>query len=154
MSNFVSHHTALSVSDMDRSVVFYEFFGYRKVLTWEASDESLSIVHLKNEQGHVLELVGYADAAVIAPPGVGNDLNKVGVKHMAFHVKDIQAAHDEIVSAGLGEVTDVTSGRTQMDLFFVRDPDGLWVEILKDDRRLDPENPTLIREEPRLLEGE
>lgn len=154
MSKFLAHHTALSVLDVDRSVNFYDFFGYRKVLTWEASDGSLSLVHLQNDQGHVLELVCYADALSIAPPSVGNDLNRVGVKHIAFHVEDVRAAREEIMSAGLGEVTDITSGRTQMDLFFVRDPDGLWVEILKDDRQLDSENPTVIREEPRLLEGE
>jgi catechol 2,3-dioxygenase-like lactoylglutathione lyase family enzyme len=154
MMKFLAHHTALSVADIERSVSFYEFFGYRKVLTWEALDGSLSIGHLRNEQAHMLELVCYADASTIPPPGVGNDLNEIGVKHIAFHVDDVQAARDEIVARELGEVTELTAGRTQMELFFVRDPDGLWVEVLKDDRRLSPEHPALIQEEPRLLEGE
>jgi catechol 2,3-dioxygenase-like lactoylglutathione lyase family enzyme len=154
MTEFIVHHTAISVADADRSVKFYEYFGFREILTWQASDDSLSIVHLMNDRDQVLEIVCYAKPEIGPIPGVGNDLDRVGVKHMAFHVDDVEAVRDDIAARGLGEVTEITHGRTQMDLFFVRDPDGLWVEVLTDDRKLDSADPVVIHEDPRLLEGE
>lgn len=154
MQKFINHHTAISVIDIDRSVAFYEYFGYQKVFIWEASDDSLTIVHLKNPQEHCLEIVCYSDPTTVPPPGVGNELDHVGVKHIAFHVDDLEAVRDDILDRDLGEVTEITRGRTLMDLFFVRDPDGLWVEVLTDDRTLRSDDPLTIREAPRLLEGE
>lgn len=154
MSSFTIHHTAISVRDVDRSLAFYEYFGFRPVLTWQASDDSLTIVHLRNSDDQILELVCYSEPQTGPLPSVGNDLNQIGVKHIAFHVDDLETIRMDILSRGLGEVTEISHGRTQMDLFFVRDPDGLWVEVLADDRNLDSGDPVTIREDPRLLEGE
>lgn len=154
MSQFSLHHAAISVANLARSTRFYEYFGFRTALTWEASDGSLTIAHLRDPNGQYLEIVCYSRPDIGPEPAVGNDLDRVGVKHIAFHVDDLQPVWDDIVAKGLGEVTDITSGRTRMDLFFVRDPDGYWVEILTDDRDLDVENPVTISEAPRLLEGE
>jgi len=154
MSDFRVHHTAVSVRDVERSVAFYEYFGFRTVFTWQASDASLSIVHMRTQRGEILELLRYADHQTIAPPTVGNDLAHIGVKHLALAVDDLQSVYDDIVARKLGEVTEIIHGRTLIDLFFVRDPDGLWVEVLNDTRVLDPANPRVIEEAPRLLEGE
>jgi len=32
------------------------------------------------------------------------------------------------------ENTSITVGRTKVSYFFIKDPDGVWVEIVKDDR--------------------
>jgi glyoxylase I family protein len=154
MPTFRVHHTAISVRDVDRSVAFYEYFGFRTVFTWSANDGSLSIVHMQTGRGEILELLRYTDHITGEPLSVGNDLARVGVKHLALAVDDLQAVYDDIVTQNLGEVTDIIRGRTLIDLFFVRDPDGLWVEVLHDERSLDPTNPVVIEEAPRLLEGE
>lgn len=155
MSSFRVHHIALSVLDLERSTEFYRYFGFRVVFVWEASDGSLKISHLRNEGGDFLELVCYASAqAPDLAPGVGNNLDQVGVKHLALITSDPAAVRNEIVEHNLGEVTDLTHGRTQVDLFFVRDPDGYWVEVLSDARSLDAAHPTRVREAPRLLAGE
>jgi len=154
MPEFRVHHTAVSVSDLERSASFYEYFGFRNVLAWQATDASLSIVHMQTERGAILELLHYADHSTGAPPSVGNDLAQVGVKHLALAVDDLQSVYDDIVTRELGEVTEIIHGRTLIDLFFVRDPDGLWVEVLCDKRKLDPAKPVVIEEAPRLLEGE
>jgi glyoxylase I family protein len=154
MSEFRIHHTAISVTDVDRSVAFYEYFGFRTVFTWRASDQSLSIVHMQTESGSILELLCYAEHQSGAQPTVGNDLARIGVKHLALAVDDLQDVYDDIVARNLGEVTEIIRGRTLIDLFFVRDPDGLWMEVLSDKRSLDRSNPVVIEEAPRLLNGE
>jgi len=30
--------------------------------------------------------------------------------------------------------TKITEGRTKVSYFFIKDPDGVWVEFVKDDR--------------------
>jgi glyoxylase I family protein len=155
MTEFTLHHIAVTVSDLDRSAAFYKHFGFEPVLSWAAADGSVTIVHLQHPAGHLLELVTYRNLVLpTKPPAVGNDLDVVAVKHLAVRVDDIAAAHAEIVALDLGEVTDLQHGRTRMDLFFVRDPDGLWVEVVEDNRQLDPAAPEHIVEAPRLLEGE
>lgn len=155
MTVYSLHHVAVTVSDLERSIGFYEQLGFRQALSWKASDGSISIVHLQDSGGQFLELVHYREHVLpSAPPAVGNDLDVVAVKHLAVRVDDVAAAHAEITDLDLGEMTELQQGRTRMDLFFVRDPDGLWVEILQDDRQLDLRAPENIIEAPRLLDGE
>lgn len=156
MANFRFHHVAISVADVERSAAFYNFFGFNLALKWRADDGSLVLAHFLHPTGSILEVVRYA--AHVAPerlPGVGNDLDRIGVKHLALHTDDdLDALHDEITSTNLGEATAIQNGRTGFRLFFVRDPDGYWVEVLQDKRSLDVNDPTDIVETPRFLPGE
>jgi catechol 2,3-dioxygenase-like lactoylglutathione lyase family enzyme len=147
VSEFSPHHVALSVRDCAASARFYEFFGYEVVLTWQAEDDSLTIVHLMRSDGQVVELFGYAANRAAAPltPAPGNDLDRLGLKHFAFNVEDIEGAREAILAATLGEVTPIVHGRTRIAYFFVRDPDGNWVEIVQEDRGLDPQRPWQLR---------
>jgi catechol 2,3-dioxygenase-like lactoylglutathione lyase family enzyme len=132
---FTAHHFALSVADLDVSVQFYASFGFRSRFAWEADDASLRIIHLILD-GFILELFCCADNAGDPPldQEIGNDLTRIGVKHLALHVADLQAAKRHLASAGLDTGTEITHGRTGLEYFFVRDPDGLWLEIVEDHR--------------------
>jgi catechol 2,3-dioxygenase-like lactoylglutathione lyase family enzyme len=66
---------------------------------------------------------------------VGNDLETVGVKHLALRVPSVREARATLEQTG-AVVTDTARGRTGIDYFFVRDPDGIWVEIVQDDRAI------------------
>jgi glyoxylase I family protein len=148
VAEFTTHHVALSVRDCAVSARFYEFFGYEIVVTWQAADDSLTITHMRRPDGQVVELFAYAANRAAIPLDVrkGNDLDKLGIKHFAFNVKDIESARDAILAAALGEVTLVTTGRTRIAYFFVKDPDGNWVEIVQDGRSLDPAHPWRLHE--------
>ncbi len=148
MTEFTTHHVALSVRDCAVSARFYEFFGYETVVTWQAVDDSLTIAQMRRPDGHVVELFAYAAnrAALPLELSKGNDLDKLGIKHFAFNVKDIENARHGILAAALGEVTLITTGRTRIAYFFVQDPDGNWVEIVQDDRSLDPAQPWQLHE--------
>jgi len=135
---FSAHHTAISVTDIKRSILFYENIGFSVVMQWQAEDKSLKIVHMKLK-GMLLELFCYA-----SPKGdsVQNQtlemgLKKIGVKHFGLRVDDIEVARRQLIEVGLiDDSVAVTKGRTGIEYFFIRDPDGLFVEIVQDDRSL------------------
>ena len=95
-------------------------------------DVDLSIAHLARPDGLLLEVFRYRNAEAAAlEVGAGNDMEQVGVKHVAFDVDDVAAVRSELVRRG-HEVTEIRRGRGGFDFCFVADPDGMWVEILQD----------------------
>jgi len=155
MNGLRFHHVCISVQDLDRTAAFYSHFGFSRAFEWRATDGSLSICHFAHPTGVVLEAVRYAENTTPADrPGVGNDLSRVGVKHLALHVDDIDETYRYVTEQDLGETTSVSLGRTGFRLFFLRDPDDIWLELLSDERSLDVQNPTIIEEAPRLIPGE
>jgi catechol 2,3-dioxygenase-like lactoylglutathione lyase family enzyme len=145
---FGAHHVAISVRDLDATAAFYGVLRFRLRLLWQARDGSLKIAHFANPDGYFLEAFAYADNATLPPLdlALGNDPSSIGVKHFSFAVHDLQATRAELIEQGVKSVTEIGRGRTEMDFFFVQDPDGIWVEITMDDRNLSSD-------EPRFLEG-
>jgi glyoxylase I family protein len=130
------HHIAITVRDITISQPFYEKLGFSEVHRWDADDNSIVIVHLKMDTV-VLELFEYAENRN-APPlqlEVANNLSALGVKHFGIKVADVNTAFEQMKKAGyeLGN-PEVKNGRTKVDYFFIKDPDGMWVEIVQDDR--------------------
>jgi catechol 2,3-dioxygenase-like lactoylglutathione lyase family enzyme len=132
---FRSHHIALSVRDLAATIAFYRTFGFEPV--FRVDDVDLSIVHLTRPDGAGLELFRYPENAELRAQHArpGNDMEDVGVKHMAFAVDDLEAVHAEFERAGFA-TTEIRHGRADVDFFFVADPDGVWVEIVRDERHL------------------
>ena len=133
---FSPHHTAISVTEMNRSVGFYERLGFEVVMQWQADDRSLTIIHMKLA-GMLLELFCYASSeeGAVKSRTLESDLKRVGVKHFGLRVDDIESAQTLLIEAGMLDASiPVTKGKTGIDYIFIRDPDGLFVEIVQDDR--------------------
>lgn len=139
------HHIGISVSEIERAVVFWEaFLGVSA--TWRRLLDG----------GYLSDVTGYPgihlEAAVIAlPGGVVLELLEYQVDHRAprdpatahpgnvhicFAVDDLDAAWDRALSCGAAPVSpgpvDITEGpNAGARSCYLRDPDGVTIELFQ-----------------------
>lgn len=128
---FSVHHVSLSVNKLNETIEFYKKFGFK--LKREYHDEAVDIVHLTLKNS-VLELFHHKNSNPL-PEHCKNhstDLQFIGTKHLGIGVKDINKAKKFIEVNNLfdGEII-VKPGRLKKPYFFVKDPNGIWVEIIE-----------------------
>jgi catechol 2,3-dioxygenase-like lactoylglutathione lyase family enzyme len=130
---FHPHHVALSVSDLDRSIEFYRVFGFKLKYQYESPDGDRNIAHL--HLGNMfLELFCYRNHSLATKDTDWEaDLRAIGNKHFGLRVESVQEVFVRLKASG-HLCTATRRGLTGMDYFFVRDPDGIWMEIVQDDR--------------------
>ena len=125
-------HTAISVKDLEKSLSFYKILGFK--LYKEYHDDETDIVMLKLGQAR-LELFHNRDEEEL--PAHASDLNidlkTVGVKHFCLNVEDVTAAKNWLVERDLvDEDVQIKSGRLGRAYFFIRDPNGIFIEIIEE----------------------
>ncbi len=130
---YTPHHTAISVRDLQKTLEFYKVFGFREVHRYNDPDKIG--VKLKLDD-YVLELFVFKDN--FSKPeldlALGNNLADLGVKHIGFTVTDVDAALTDLKSKGLANDDTQMLTKDTARFFFVKDPDGMWVEVIKDNR--------------------
>ena len=139
-STTVFSHVGICVTDLDRSLRFYcDGLGFERgeSITIDATfgaalevpgDLSLTSQFIRRE-GLALELLYYATPAPTGQPS--EHRNQLGLTHLSFYVDDVDAAAASLVAAG-GTIIESTRTTTEgIDLLFLRDPDGVRVELMK-----------------------
>lgn len=130
---FQPDHYAISVSDADRSIAFYQKLEFEVIRDWSAPDASVRIVHMESG-GIILELFCYREHE--KTPGfvktLTGDLQVNGSKHLGLCADNLKEAAEYVVKAGILEKEpEIVKGRLGRDYFFIKDPDGIFVEIIE-----------------------
>lgn len=120
-------HSMIRVVDVDRAIRFYdEAFGLKVADRYDF--ESFALVYLRNaESGFELELTSNKDRSEAYDLGDGYG-------HIAFSVDDLEAEHERFTNAGLApeDIKELKhEGRVLGRFFFVADPDGYRIEVLR-----------------------
>lgn len=129
---FRAHHVSLTVENMERSVSFYEGFGFTVAYTYSSSDGERRISHLRLDE-FLLELFEFKNR-FHAEPTSNREIFPVGIRHFALEVVSAVDAHNSLTSAGI-TCDELKTGTSGLRYFFVRDPDGIWFEVVEDNRR-------------------
>jgi len=135
---FAFHHVALSVSDLGLSQAFYHRLGFHTLMEWQSEEGELTIAQLKLEE-MLLELFCFTanHGRMPASEPLWDNLRQLGPRHFALKVDDLEQALAELKAVELATAeTTISEGRTGIRYFFIRDPDGNFVEIAED-RRFD-----------------
>ena len=62
---------------------------------------------------------------------LGEDLKVKGAKHLGLQVQDVEKAACYLVESGLiDEKPTISEGRLGRPYFFIKDPNGIFVEII------------------------
>lgn len=129
------HHVSFVVADLDRSIAFYEPFGFRVHDRWaEGPDKcavglgvpeaDIELVQLVGA-GFMLEFIQYKASG----GGDVSAVNDLGNAHIAFRVRDIEKAAAALRAYGTTLISDVQYDPTATWLQF-EDPDGIRVELI------------------------
>ncbi|MDD5255511.1 MAG: VOC family protein [Candidatus Omnitrophica bacterium] len=126
-------HIGLSVSNIRRSAAFYKkHFGFRCARIYIHKDIGMTIAVLKRD-GICLELFEFKKHKKL--PGyrktLDSDLRTLGVKHFSFGVKDIKGAYTRLRHTRLCFATDMRPFDNGLRYFFVKDPDGILIEVME-----------------------
>jgi len=118
-------HIGIRVHDLERSLSFYRLLGFEKTLG-PIGPEPVAI--LMHPSGLELNLV--LNAPVANTPNVLMDVpvKAPGVTHLALECADITAVAKMIEAAGF-TVRDRVQFPTGAQAIFVRDPDGVVIEL-------------------------
>ncbi len=121
-------HTCLRVMNLEKSMAFYEkALGFKQQSYRDFPDHKFTLVFYTDEAGHyAVELTYNYDQD--PPYTIGN-----GFSHIAVGVKDLEGSREFHKSLGY-EVTDLKGlAGGAPKYYFVKDPDGYLVEVIRQD---------------------
>jgi len=136
------HHTAISVTDLDRSIQFYcELLGMK--LEWriehKKSETLEKVVGLKHVDVSYAMLSGWGGRLELfqyhSPMGQSYPSDKPvcdkGITHFAFEVKDIEGLYERLVARGVLFNTPPQVVREGVKATYFHDPDGITLELVE-----------------------
>ncbi len=124
-------HIALSVSNLTRSVGFYRrHFGLKLVKKYVHDNV---VIALLKKDDIVLEIFEFKKHRPLPKyrRKLGDDLRTLGVKHFSVEAPDILKTYQTFKKARVPLAADLRVFDNGARYFFVKDPDGILVEIME-----------------------
>ncbi|KQQ05868.1 MULTISPECIES: SMU1112c/YaeR family gloxylase I-like metalloprotein [unclassified Rathayibacter] len=119
------HHLAIIVSDYERSKRFYlDVLGFRLDSEVHRADRDSWMANLSLNGTYLIELFTFPRA-----PDRVSDPEALGLRHLALAASDPSAVRARFVAAGVECEPLREDPHTGRALFFLRDPDGLPIEV-------------------------
>jgi catechol 2,3-dioxygenase-like lactoylglutathione lyase family enzyme len=133
-------HLNIVVSDLDRAIAFFRLLGFDEGLGAELDPAFLQrltgiagaqgrFVTLRHPGSNVtIELLQFA-ADAGADPQLGR-ADRIGLRHLAFAVDDIEATVEKLHAAGVAFLSPIqTWEQTGKRLVYLHGPDGILLEL-------------------------
>ena len=129
---FSFNHVTISVENLDETLEFYKKFGFVKYKQYH--DDNVDIVMIQLEK-MILEIFHYKEKEELPEHSkeLGKDLKTIGNKHFALGVRDINKAKEFVEKNNLykSEII-INKGRLGKPYFFIKDPNGILMEIIEE----------------------
>lgn len=138
---FHMDHVGITAADFEKTLHFYQALGFQVFKHWTNPERGMEACMMRSPDGSCLEIFHFDDA-IPAADTVGRhyqrdgeaieaDLPQIGIKHIAFRVSDLDQAVEALRRQGLCEAVDVMHGGLDNRYLFIRDPNGIFVEIME-----------------------
>lgn len=135
------NHTAISVSDMERSLAFYrDVLGMKVAMDVEAKTEKLGlIVGLPGARTRIvmleagnqrIELFQYREP-LGKPMEDGRRQCDNGLTHIAFNITDMDALCQKLREEGVRFYSEPQVLGGEMKVVYFKDPDGVTLELME-----------------------
>src|SRR5258708_13036017 len=122
-------HVALSVKDINRSKEFYEnLFGLKTVWQGEKRESGKKFMFLEDENGTRIEL--FEDKNPIALTENLRDTQKIGMKHLAFEVDNIESFLESAEKYTIKKITEIKQETSLKRYIFIADTDNIPIELV------------------------
>ena len=118
-------HVAITVKNLNRSIEFYTKLGFSVVRRAETTTLNIAFVGSGLARLELFELRKEAAKEVSQPKD-----NEIGVKHIAFHVDDIEGVVEELKKKGVEFTTEIAKTGRRATIFF-KDPDGTILQLIQ-----------------------
>ena len=126
-------HVSISVDNLEETVKFYQKLGFAIHQEYHGEDSEYVLLTL---DGNFLEVFKYPDMDPLPSfaKDVDKDLSTIGTKHLGLSVKDINEAKKWIEDNNLSdEEIVIHHGRIDgIGYFFIKDPNGILIEIIEE----------------------
>ena len=123
------HHIAILCSEREASLRFYETLGFRVTESHVRPERKDEVIFMEQQgcadgPGIVLELF----ISEKHPQRVSNP-EAYGLRHLALRTENAEVARENLIAAGYDPEPIRTDTFNDRKLFFVKDPDGLPIEL-------------------------
>jgi lactoylglutathione lyase len=120
-------YTGIRVKNLEESIRFYrEALGFQVVLRGKMIAHEGTYVHMRTPTGkQILELNHYPESSKFHEEYVnGSELD-----HLGLYVSDVRGQYERLIALGCESAAEPFSQGSWV-LAFVKDPNGVWLELI------------------------